>query len=108
MDVKDNTKDDYLHVGLAPSYGKLKDGSAMKTMDEDLMVMIAGTIKDLEAMKPDDRSWDAVTNAFMQNSLMEPDGSSVVHRSDKLIKQGTNVFKFDGSPDATIVQEVRN
>lgn len=106
MDVKDNTKDDYLHVGLAPSYGKLKDGTAMKTMDDELMIMIAATIKDLEAMRPDERSWEAITNSFMQNPLLEPDGSSVVHRNDKLIKHDTNVFKFDGSPDATIVQEV--
>ena len=106
MDVKDNSKEDYLHVGLAPCYGKLKDGSAMKTMDEDLMVMIAGSIKDLEDMEPDERSWNAVTNAFMQNPLMEPVGTSEVYRSDKLIKRAVNVFRFDGSPEASIVQEV--
>lgn len=106
MNVADNTRDDYLHVGLAPSYGKLKTDSVMKCMDEYLLVMIAATIKDLEAMKPAERSWDAVTNSFMQNPILEPDGMTVTYRSDKLIKRGHHAFKINESPDCTIVQEV--
>ena len=105
MDVTDNTREDYLHVGLAPSYGKLKDGEAVKALDEDILVMTAAALKDLESIKVEDRSFDSVLSSFMQNTLMEPDGEPT-HRSDRLIKTSKDVFKFDGSPDAAIVQEV--
>lgn len=57
-------------------------------------------------MPPEKRSWDAVTNAFMQNPCLEPDSAAAIHRSDKLIKQSSGDFKFDGSPDNSIVEEV--
>ena len=96
-----------LHVGLAPSYGKLMDGSVMKYMDDNLMLMIAATINDLEGMRPGDRSWDTVVEAFMQNPLLEPDGSGIIHRSDRLIRRTSADWKFEGAPDPSIVQEVR-
>lgn len=106
IDVKDNTVDDFLHIGLAPSFGNLKDGSTWKVIDDELLIMIASTFKDLDEMPPEKRSWDAVTNAFMQNPCLEPDSAAAIHRSDKLIKQSSGDFKFDGSPDNSIVEEV--
>lgn len=103
MDVTDNTREDYLHVGLAPSYGKLKDSDDVKALDEDLLVMTASALKDLENIK--ERTFDNVLSSFMQNTIMEQDGEPL-HRSDRLIKTSNDVFKFDGSPDAAIVQEV--
>jgi hypothetical protein len=104
--VKDATKDDYLHVGLAPSYGTL-DKESIKMLDDNLKVMIAGTMRALESrQKQGPLSWDDVMSVVMQNSLLELADDGEVNRADKLIKEGTNVFKFDGSPDAAIVKEV--
>ena len=78
-------------------------------MDEQLKVMIAGTIKLLSQEKSKgngDLSWDSVMSIMMQNPLIEPD-KDAIHRTDKLVKAGTNVFKFDGSPEAGIVREVQ-
>ncbi|KDR77776.1 hypothetical protein GALMADRAFT_210023 [Galerina marginata CBS 339.88] len=108
MDVKDDTRNDHLHLDLAPSYGpegKLTS-AAIKCMDDNLKIMIAGTMKSLSALKPEDRSWANIMSTLMQNPLLEPE-TDAISRSDKLIKSGTNVFKFDGSPDATIVNEVQ-
>jgi len=107
MDVKDNTRDDYLHTGLAPSYGTLTKDS-IKQMDDSLKIMITGTMKALEKIPPAERSWDMVLSTMMQNSLIEPipgDGNKV-SRVDRVIKEGINVFKVDGSPDQAIVKEV--
>lgn len=107
MNVANSTHEDYFHVGLAPSYGKLQDGLDSKALHRDLLVMTAAALKDLEAIKADDRSFDTVLSAFMQNTLMEPDGDAV-YRSDRLMKSKNALFKFDGSPNAAIVQEARS
>lgn len=107
MDVKDSTRDDYLHLGLAPSYGTLTSES-VKAMDEQLKVMIAGTMRTLKALPADQRSWENVLSKMMQNPLLQAEeAGKEVARTDRIIKHGTNVFKFDGSPDAAIVKEVR-
>ncbi|KAF8877750.1 hypothetical protein CPB84DRAFT_357214 [Gymnopilus junonius] len=113
VDVKDSTKDDYLHVGLAPAYGTLTS-ETIKTMDEHLKVMIAGTMRLLEKKrkeKGDPLSWDEVMSVLMQNTLIEPDDSkagSKIDRADKLIKPSVlNFFKISGAPDPTVVKEVQ-
>ncbi len=40
MEFKDNTRDDFLHTGLAPSFGKLTKDS-IKGMDDQLKVKIS-------------------------------------------------------------------
>lgn len=105
MDVRDASKDDFLHIGLAPSYGKL-NSEAIKEMDEQLKVAIAATMKTLQKLPPAERSWDNVKAAMMNNPCLEPDGKDEIHRSDRLIKASSADFKFDGSPDASIVKEV--
>lgn len=104
MDVKDNTREDYLTVALAPSYGELTK-SSIKSIDEDLKVMIAGTVKTLANIPSSERTWDKIVSTMMQCSIVEPAGEAIT-RADALIKSGTNVFKFDGSPDVAIVKEV--
>jgi len=104
MDVTDNTRDDYLHVDLAPSFGELNQES-VKMMDDELKIMISGTLHLLEKIPPKERTWDKVMSTMMQASLLEPSDGKV-DRVDKLLKSGVNVFKFDGSPDAAIVKEV--
>ncbi|KAJ6620954.1 hypothetical protein B0H10DRAFT_1875405 [Mycena sp. CBHHK59/15] len=105
VDVKDSTRNDYLHEGLAPSFGGLNSES-IKLMDDKLKIMIAGTMRVLSKIPPPQRSWDKVIETMMQNTLLEPVGSDNINRVDKFIKEGTNVFKFDGSPDTTIMREV--
>jgi hypothetical protein len=112
MDVKDNKKEDYLHIGLAPAYGTLTSES-MKIMDDHLKIMISGTLRLLEKKRKQlsgPLSWDDLLSILMQNPLIEPDDSitgSKVDRADKLIKPATvNFFKISGAPDPSIVREV--
>ncbi|KAK4201164.1 hypothetical protein QBC40DRAFT_253336 [Triangularia verruculosa] len=100
--VTDTKSEDFLHTDLAPSFGKLKESLAK--MDDELKIMIAGTMKILA--KQSDKSWNAVLSTMMQNELLQPDGDEVA-RADKLIKASSSDFKFDGSPDASIVREVQ-
>lgn len=64
--------------------------------------MIAGTMKALA--KVQDKSWKNVLAAMSQNELLQPDGEEIA-RADKLIKESSSDFKFDGSSDAAIVRE---
>ncbi|KAF3058793.1 hypothetical protein CFAM422_011910 [Trichoderma lentiforme] len=92
----------FLHIDLAPSFGKLNKES-LQVLDDHLKIMIAGNLKFLG--KVPEKSWNAVLGNMMQNDLLEPrDGG--VFRADKF-KGSINGFKFDGSPDASIVREVQ-
>ncbi|KAF4547802.1 Hypothetical protein D9617_36g063400 [Elsinoe fawcettii] len=104
IDVRDSKSDEFLHADLAPSYGKLSTG-AVKDLDEDLKIMIAGTMKVLEKLP--DKKWESVLSAMMQNGMIEPDGDGII-RADQIIEEGTAPFKTDGSPDAAIVDRARN
>ncbi|KAJ7819293.1 hypothetical protein B0H13DRAFT_2378462 [Mycena leptocephala] len=84
MDVHDETRDDYLHLGLAPSFGELTS-SSIKDLDDELKIMIAGTMRLLDRHK-----------------------ASGISRAEKLVKDETNFFKVDGSPDPNVVREVEN
>jgi len=107
IDVKDNTRDDFLHAGLAPSFGTLTRES-IKGMDEQLKIIIAGTNRELEKVPAADRTWDKVISVFMQNPLIEPldTPQATIARADKLIKTGSNVFKVNREHDDGIVREV--
>lgn len=74
-------------------------------MDDNLKIMIAGTVKTIANIPPANRTWDAIMSAMLQCPLIEPSKDAVA-RADKLIKSGVNVFRFNGSPDAAIVKEV--
>lgn len=102
--VNESSRDDFLHTDLAPSLGNLTS-EAMKQMDAELKIMIAGTMKTIANIPPKDRNWDRIKSALLQNPLMEQDGPPV-WRPGSLTKGGTNVFKVDGSPDSGIVREV--
>ncbi|KAG0050057.1 hypothetical protein BGZ83_005178 [Gryganskiella cystojenkinii] len=106
LSTREKTADSYVHCDLAPSFGKLNQES-VKTMDEKLKVIIAGTTRAIEKLPHDQRSWENVTSTLAQNSLLKPLDDGIA-RSDKLIKDGTNFFKVDGSPDPTIVKEVNS
>ena len=104
LSVNDSSRNDFLHTELAPSYGKLT-GESIQAMDDELKIMIAGTMKTIANIQPENRSWDNIKSALLQNPVIEADGDPVF-KADSLNKEGTNVFKTDGSPDDGIVQEV--
>ncbi|KAJ7083763.1 hypothetical protein C8R44DRAFT_991939 [Mycena epipterygia] len=104
IDVKDASRDDYLHLSLAPSFGELTSYS-IKELDDQLKIMIAATMRALAKVSVQQRSWEKVLEIMMQNPLLEPEASGI-SRADKLVKEETNVFKVDGSPDHNIVREV--
>ena len=102
MNVRDVEKaaKPLIACNLAASYGELKEH--LKAMDEEMKVMIGITVKDLN--KNNVTKWDDVVSAMMQNPALEPMNEKEIHRYDKLIKESTNWFKFDGSPDVTKVR----
>ena len=104
LSVNDSSRNDFLHTELAPSYGKLTSES-IQAMDDELKIMIAGTMKTIANIQPENRSWDNIKSALLQNPVIEADGDPIF-KADSLNKEGTNVFKTDGSPDDGIVQEV--
>ena len=84
-----------VHTGLAASYGTLTKES-IKMIDDKLKILIAGTVRELQKIPGDQRSWDRVLSTFKQNSLMEPVAGSDISKADKLIKDyGTSAFKFE-------------
>jgi hypothetical protein len=100
--VRESSSEEFLHTDLAPSFGTLTKDS-IKDLDEQLKIMIAGTMKTLA--KVQDKTWKNVLGAMSQNELLQPDGEEIA-RADKLIKESSNDFKFDGGSDASIVREV--
>ncbi|CAM9623081.1 unnamed protein product, partial [Choristocarpus tenellus] len=62
-------KNEGLIFSLAPSFGQLNSQS-VKTMDDELKVIIAGTTHLIA--KLEDKSWQNVVGALIQNSLLEP------------------------------------
>ena len=54
----------------------------------------------------EDPDWDTIHARLLQNPLLDPDATQIM-RSDIFEKESTSVWKFDGSPDADIVGEVR-
>jgi len=101
----DSQKKDYLTTGIAPSFGTLTS-ETIKTMDEELKIMIAGTTRQIAKIPVADRNFEKLVSVMMQNPLLEPTDLAAVHHSDTFQKNGTNAFKFDGSPDSSIVREV--
>jgi fructose-1,6-bisphosphatase/sedoheptulose 1,7-bisphosphatase-like protein len=91
-------------MGLAPSFGTLTSTS-VKALDDNLKVMIAGTMRALAQVPVQQRSWEKIVSVMMQNPLIEPDAASIYH-ADKLLKEETNFFKVDGSPDQDVVKGV--
>ena len=92
-----------VHCALAASYGTLTSES-IKELDKELKVMIAGTLRKMEKLP--DYKWETVVSCMMQNPLLERMEDSLIHRADKLIKKGSNFFKFSREPDKTVVREV--
>jgi hypothetical protein len=78
---------------------------AVKAIDDDLKVMIAGTTKLIGEIKPEGRSWDGIQSCMVQNPLAEPVDDGIA-KTDNYTKSGANFFKFDGGPDGASVKKV--
>ncbi|KAJ6568538.1 hypothetical protein B0H19DRAFT_1065364 [Mycena capillaripes] len=101
---KDATRDDYLHLNLAPSFGELASNS-VKDLDDELKIMIAGTMRSIAQVPAPQRSWEKILEVMMQNPLLEPEAFGT-SRADKFVKEEVDFFKLDGSPDSLSVREV--
>lgn len=107
INVRDESKDTSLTVKLAPAFGKNLTLDAVHALDEELKVMILTTTKELAKLPYEKRSWENITSIMQQNPMLEPDPKfTAISRPGQYLKNGTNAFKFDGSPDPHIVQEV--
>ncbi|KLO05173.1 hypothetical protein SCHPADRAFT_947134 [Schizopora paradoxa] len=107
INVREKSRDNFLHTGLAPSFGTLTKES-FKGMDEQLKILIAAANKELEQMPAEDRTWDNVISVFKNNEYFEPietpEGS--IDRPSKLIKTSESVFQFKREFDEGTVHEV--
>ena len=76
-------------------------------MDVNLQVMIASTMRELRKAREEtgQLSWERILQVMSQDPLVE-DAGGQVDNTDELIKSSTNWFKFDGSPEQGIVEEV--
>ncbi|KAI0768292.1 hypothetical protein BD413DRAFT_614614 [Trametes elegans] len=109
MNVRDSSRQDHLHFDLAPAFGSLTADS-LKRMDRELKLMITSTMDALKEKRQrtyGSLDWDDIMAAMNGNRMIEPFGWSA-NKRDKLIKEGTNFFKFDGSPDSAVVHEVNS
>ena len=88
-------------------FGKLNKNS-VKAMDENMKVMIAGTMRALrKASGNGPLTWDKVMATMSQCPVLEAaDGK--VDRSGHLYKDSKAWFRLDHSPREGIVQEVRH
>ncbi|KAF9562411.1 hypothetical protein CPC08DRAFT_722278 [Agrocybe pediades] len=98
VDVQDASKNDYLVVHLAPSYGA--EGHAGKVslskLDDNVKIMITGTLKTLSKLEPSERSYESVLGSLTRNPLMETVASSeIIKRADKIFKDDTHFMKVD-------------
>ncbi|KAF9537954.1 hypothetical protein CPC08DRAFT_824672 [Agrocybe pediades] len=111
VDVQDASKNDYLVVHLAPSYGAEGHFSkaSLSKLDDNVKIMITGTLKTLSKLDPSERSYDSVLGSLTSNPLMETVASSeVIKRSDKILKDDTHFMKVDWKvPDASAIAKVQ-
>lgn len=103
----DISRSDSLETRLTPSIPKFTQESA-KAMDDALKIVIMGTLKALKKIPEENRSWNTVLGAMMQNPLVKlKAGAHIVDKEDRFDNSNINVFRFDGSPERAVVQKVR-
>ncbi|TGZ77192.1 hypothetical protein EX30DRAFT_311547 [Ascodesmis nigricans] len=104
MDLHTATRGDHVTSKLAPSKAEgMSD--VIKHLDEELQIMIAGTTEEIAKIPGEERTWMRVIGTMENNPLIESYDEEV-NRNDVYTHKGVNVFKFNGSPDSSIVREV--
>ncbi|KAM5377522.1 hypothetical protein ACJZ2D_004891 [Fusarium nematophilum] len=103
LNPRDSESEVFLHTDLAPSYGNL-NREALRDMHDNVKIMMVGAMKYLS--KTSDKSWQSIYATLTQSELLQPYEYDVA-RADKLIKKSGSDFKFDSSPDAGLVNEVK-
>lgn len=74
-------------------------------MSEEVKIMMAATIKDLEKVPAYERNFEKIVSVLMQNPILEPT-ADINYREDQVVRNSPSDIKFDGSASAPIVQEV--
>jgi len=76
-------------------------------MDDRVKVMISGLMHTLSKIPAEERNWDKILSATLQNPLLQSDPKPIVSRSDHFDNIGTYAFRFPGGvPDEKIVKKV--
>jgi hypothetical protein len=95
-----------VHCGLAYSYGDLTLESARR-MDQELLVMLTGTLKAFNRDPRSKSSWESVMSTMRNNPVLEQVPNSAVHREDGYRDQSTNAFKIDQTPEEQKIERFR-
>lgn len=81
-----------VHFDLAASFGGLKSES-VRLMDEELKVMISGTLRSFNNDPQSRSSWENIMATLMSNPLIEEIPGSRVHRQDGHREDGSHTFE---------------
>ncbi|EKM58346.1 uncharacterized protein PHACADRAFT_182694 [Phanerochaete carnosa HHB-10118-sp] len=90
-----------LHVGLAPEWRRSYDRRAGR----DSLVSMAGTMRSLAKIPPQERSWDKIISTMTQTPLLEPDNAPV-HRSAVLPLP--KALGFVGNCDSSVIDRIKS
>ncbi|KOC11925.1 hypothetical protein AFLA70_477g000821 [Aspergillus flavus AF70] len=95
---------EYLHDGLAPSYGTLNSES-IDDLDEAYKVAIAGVMRSLAKLSSSQRTVNNIESVLTNNTYLEPAGDSI-DRTENLLKGNMGYFNVGANPDNAVVKEV--
>ncbi|RSL60763.1 hypothetical protein CEP54_006590 [Fusarium duplospermum] len=101
---QERSRDDYLHFGLAPSFGELSSETIQK-LDDEIKIMIAVITKQLVQIPPEGRNWDDIVSLCSQSPVLDLVDDGRVDKIDNFTRNASSDFKTDGSPDGNIVKE---
>jgi len=107
--IETNSDEPIVHESLAPSFGSLANAAqSVKDLDEKMKLMIAVSMKELLKYKDQGAlSWENIQGCFNTNTTLESMGDPEEITKD-YVSDTDHDFKFDGSPDPSLVQKVMN
>lgn len=87
---------------LAPEWSTANNGHNA-SMDEDLLVIMSGTMRSLAKIPSAQRTWDVVRATMMQNPMLAPDTASVHQRATFPMPK---TWEFTGDCDPSAISRV--
>ncbi|RAQ73504.1 hypothetical protein COH20_004815 [Aspergillus flavus] len=92
---------EYLHDGLAPSYGTLNSES-IDDLDEAYKVAIAGVMRSLAKLSSSQRTVNNIETVMMNNTYLEPAEDSI-DRTENILKGNMGYFNVGANLDNAVV-----
>ena len=74
-------------------------------MDDELKIIITATTRAISNLVREERTWEAIRAAMLQNPVLEQVEPEVV-RVNRLERKGLTWFKFTDTPEARIIRDV--